>query len=136
MVCSGEQPDKAAELRARDVEVIAMADAKGKVDLPRLMSELARREINEVHVEAGFKLNGSLIRENCIDELLLYQAPCLLGQATGFANLGPVSSLAQRHQLRFVSADRVGSDLRIIARFTKADDPHQLPMPYVVDQKG
>ena len=46
--------------------------AQGKVDLPKLFVYLAReREINEVHVEAGHKLNGSLIREGCVDELLI-----------------------------------------------------------------
>ena len=56
------------------------------------MRELGRREINEVHVEAGRKLNGSLIREGCVDELLVYLAPSLIGEAQGMFALGPLRS--------------------------------------------
>ena len=56
-----------------------LPNAHGKVDLPALLAELGRREVNELHVEAGGKLNGSLLREGCVDELLLYLAPSLLG---------------------------------------------------------
>ena len=58
-----------------------LPNAAGKVDLGELMRELGRRGINELHVEAGFKLNGSLLREGLVDELLLYLAPHLLGDA-------------------------------------------------------
>ncbi|MGB7304752.1 MAG: bifunctional diaminohydroxyphosphoribosylaminopyrimidine deaminase/5-amino-6-(5-phosphoribosylamino)uracil reductase RibD [Burkholderiaceae bacterium] len=124
VVCSALQPEKVQALHERGAEVIALANSDAKVDLSSLMTELGRRQINEVHVEAGFKLNGSLIREACVDELLLYQAPCLLGQASGFANLTAVPALNQRHQLRFVGAELVGDDLRVVARF--ADPDHGL----------
>lgn len=130
IVCAGELPDKAAALRERGAEILVLANEAGKVDLKRLMEQLAERNINEVHVEAGFKLNGSLVRESCVDELLLYQAPCLLGQATGFINLAPVAQLDERIDLRFVSAQPVGKDLRIIARFgatsSTTSGPHQI----------
>ena len=70
--------------------MIVLPNAAGKVDLPALMRELGRREINEVHVEAGSKLNGSLIREGCVDELLVYLAPSLIGEAQGMFALGPL----------------------------------------------
>ena len=85
-------------------------------DYTALMRELARREINEVHVEAGSKLNGSLIREGCVDELLVYLAPSLIGEAQGMFALGPLASLEQRQRLKFHEVVQVGEDLRILAR--------------------
>ena len=94
-----------------------MANAEGKVDLPAMLAELARRGVNELHVEGGFKLNGSLLREGCVDELLLYLNPSLLGDAAqGIANLAEASGLEQRVALKLQSVDRIGGDLRILAR--------------------
>ena len=61
------------------VEVLALPDADGRVDLAALMQALGARGINELHVEAGGKLNGALLAAGLVDELLLYLAPCLLG---------------------------------------------------------
>ena len=94
-----------------------LPNAQGKVELPALMLELARRGINEVHVEAGFKLNGSLVREGCVDELLIYLAPSLLGNANGMFNLGPYESMDQQRRLELRDVSRVGEDLRVLARF-------------------
>jgi len=86
--------------------------------LPALLQELGRRGINELHVEAGHKLNGSLIREGCVDELLLYLAPCLLGDAAqGMAALGELSSLDARQKLMIKETRMVDGDLRLLARF-------------------
>jgi len=101
----------------RNAEVVAVQNRDGKVDLPKMLEELARRGINELHVEAGFKLNGSLLREGCVDELLLYLNPSLLGDsAQGIADLAAPGSLGARTKLRIVSLDRLGEDLRIVAR--------------------
>jgi diaminohydroxyphosphoribosylaminopyrimidine deaminase / 5-amino-6-(5-phosphoribosylamino)uracil reductase len=98
-------------------ETIALPNASGKVDLPRMLELLAGRGINELHVEAGSKLNGSLIREGCVDEFLVYLNPSLLGDAAlGMAELAPVASLEERLRLRILSLERVGDDLRILAR--------------------
>ncbi|MEZ5739601.1 MAG: bifunctional diaminohydroxyphosphoribosylaminopyrimidine deaminase/5-amino-6-(5-phosphoribosylamino)uracil reductase RibD [Burkholderiaceae bacterium] len=117
------QPDAArvATLQARGAEVLVLPNAAGKVDLPALMTHLAGRGINELHVEAGGKLNGSLIREGCVDELLVYLAPALLGDAQRFAELAQVAGLGQRHELAFTGAEMFGDDVRLIARF--ADRP-------------
>ncbi len=117
IVAAAASPDKEAALRAAGHEVMLLPNAAGKVDLPALMRELARREINEVHVEAGSKLNGSLIREGCVDELLVYLAPSLIGEAQGMFALGPLTSLEQRQRLKFHEVKQVGEDLRILARF-------------------
>jgi diaminohydroxyphosphoribosylaminopyrimidine deaminase/5-amino-6-(5-phosphoribosylamino)uracil reductase len=103
--------------RLPNAEVVPMANAAGKVDLHQMLKELGRRGINEVHVEAGFKLNGSLAREGCVDELLLYLNPSLLGDsAQGIADLAAPESLEKRLKLRIESLGRLGEDLRIIAR--------------------
>jgi diaminohydroxyphosphoribosylaminopyrimidine deaminase/5-amino-6-(5-phosphoribosylamino)uracil reductase len=116
IVAAQANPDKEAALRAAGHDVIVLPNAHGKVDLPELMRELGRRQINEVHVEAGSKLNGSLIREGCVDELLVYLAPCLIGQGQGMFSLGPLASLELRRRLTFHEVKQVGADLRILAR--------------------
>ena len=109
--------DREARLRDAGAEIITLPNADGKVDLPELMRELARRQINELHVEAGLKLNGSLVRERCVDELLLYLAPTLLGDAQGMFALPALADLAGRYPLAFHEARMLGGDLRILARF-------------------
>lgn len=113
------RPDAArqAALQARGAVVTILPNASGKVDLGAMLKDLARREINELHVEAGHKLNGSLLRERLADELLLYQAPKLMGQGPGIAHLGPYTAMAEVPVLDIRSCDRVGPDLRILARF-------------------
>jgi diaminohydroxyphosphoribosylaminopyrimidine deaminase/5-amino-6-(5-phosphoribosylamino)uracil reductase len=118
IVAAQPNPEKEAELRDRGAEILMMPNKHGKVDLPELMAELGRRQINELHVEAGFKLNGSLIREKCVDELLLYLAPSLLGEAMGLFDLQPLDNLEQRQKLFFHEVKQIGPDLRILARFT------------------
>jgi diaminohydroxyphosphoribosylaminopyrimidine deaminase/5-amino-6-(5-phosphoribosylamino)uracil reductase len=101
----------------RGVEPIVLPNASGKVDLPAMLGVLAKRGINELHVEAGFRLNGSLVREDCVDEFLLYLNPSFLGDgAQGMLDLAPLDSLDQRRRLALRSVDQVGPDLRILAR--------------------
>ena len=82
----------------------------------RMLQELGRRGVNEVLVEAGSVLNGALLAENLVDELLIYLAPKLLGQGRGMSNLGPLAELAQAMQFEFASVEQIGPDLRILAR--------------------
>jgi len=100
-----------------NAEVVVLPNAGGKVDLAKMLAELARRGVNELHVEAGSKLNGSLMREGCVDELLVYLNPSLLGDAAqGMVNLAEMASLDERVALTIRSLDRVGDDIRIVAR--------------------
>ena len=117
IVTACADPEKEAPLREKGAEIIMLPNAQGKVDLPALMLELGRRQINELHVEAGFKLNGSLIREGCVDELLLYLAPSLLGDAQGLFDLPALERLEGRRSLAFHEVKQIGPDLRILARF-------------------
>jgi diaminohydroxyphosphoribosylaminopyrimidine deaminase/5-amino-6-(5-phosphoribosylamino)uracil reductase len=111
-----EHPDKRAALSARGVTVIDCAGPGGKVDLSAMLRDLARREINELHVEAGHKLNGSFIREGLVDEFLIYLAPQLLGSGQGMANLPVLTVLSESVKLAFHAVDRVGPDLRLLLR--------------------
>jgi diaminohydroxyphosphoribosylaminopyrimidine deaminase/5-amino-6-(5-phosphoribosylamino)uracil reductase len=115
--CAREEGERAAELRGAGAEVVALPDASGKVDLAAMMQELARRELNEIHVESGNRLNGALLKAGVVDELLLYLAPQLLGDAArGMFDLGVFTSLDQRVHLSIHDLRRVGPDLRIVAR--------------------
>jgi diaminohydroxyphosphoribosylaminopyrimidine deaminase / 5-amino-6-(5-phosphoribosylamino)uracil reductase len=77
--------------------------------------------VNELHVEAGHKLNGSLIREGLVDELLVYLAPKLVGQGRQMAHFGPLADLAEVVAFEFLSSDRVGPDLRLLVRIPGRD---------------
>ncbi len=114
----GSRTEQTATLRELGCEVITLAGAGGKVDLAALLVELGSRGINELHVEAGAKLNGSLLREDCVDELLMYVAPMLLGDATPLAALPAPEAIDRGVALRFESIQRIGEDLRVIARRT------------------
>jgi len=107
---------RAAALRERGAEIALAPGANHKVDLAAMLADLARRGINELHVEAGHKLNGSFVREGLVDEFLIYMAPRLLGFGHGLASFGPLESLAAAPQLRFHGIERVGDDLRVLAR--------------------
>lgn len=114
--------ERTAELEALGATVIELPGPGGKVDLAAMLLDLGRREVNELHVEAGHKLNGSLIREGLVDELLLYMAPQLLGSgAMGLSAWGPLQSLEQKLALRFGPVTAVGDDLRILARVEGRD---------------
>ncbi len=105
-----------ADLAARGASITALPDAQGKVDLEAMLRDLARREVNELHVEAGHRLHGALLRAGLADELLVYLAPRLLGPGRGMAALGHLQSLAEGTDLVFGPVTPVGADLRLLAR--------------------
>lgn len=115
----------ALEARGAQVRILAGPVSPGKVhpkvDLAAMMRDLAKREINELHVEAGEKLNGSLVSEGLVDEFLLYYAPKLIGQGLGMAGFGPLAQLKDAIRLEFQSIDRCGLDLRVLARVAGRD---------------
>ena len=110
-----DNPDKRAALEAKGAHVSLLPNPQGKVDLKALLQDLAHREVNELHVEAGQKLNGSLIREGCVDEVLLYLAPQMLGLGQGMAQWGPLDNLSQALRLEFKETALIGKDLRVLA---------------------
>jgi len=107
---------RAAALRERGAEIAVCAGAHAKVDLAAMLADLAARGINELHVEAGHKLNGSFVREGLVDEFLIYMAPKLLGVGRELAAFGPLEQLSDSLALRFESVVPFGPDLRLLAR--------------------
>ncbi len=111
---------KQQAIKACGAEVVVLAGADGKVDLPAVLHDLGKRGINEVLVEAGRTLNGALLKAGLVDELVLYLAPQLLGDAArGLADLGELTQLQQRVALQWNDVRQVGGDLRIVAKISK-----------------
>ncbi len=105
-----------AALLARGAKITLLAGPAGKVNLTSMLLDLGRQGINELHIEAGHKLNGSFVREGLVDEFLIYLAPKLVGSGRELAAFGPLARLEDGLALRFVNVTSVGDDLRIIAR--------------------
>jgi len=109
----------AEALSERGAELLCLPNGDGKVDLAALMAELGRRGVNELHVEGGFRLGGALLQAGLADELLLYLAPCLIGdRARGMFDLPELASLEGKQSLSIRDMRMVGSDLRVLARFS------------------
>ena len=120
--CAHADAQRAAALRAAGARITCLpapaqaGGAPARVDLRAMLQDLARQEINELHVEAGQTLNGALLAAGLVDELLLYLAPKLLGQGLGLAQWGPPANLAEALELEPLSSEMLGPDLRINAR--------------------
>lgn len=119
VVCAKEVADKEALLRRRGAEVLCLPSDDGRVDLQRLLSELAKREVNEVHVEAGAILTGEMIRLGLVDELICYIAPKILGAGRSAFKLPALQALSQSEEWETVDCARVGNDVRLILRKRK-----------------
>ncbi|MBK1656107.1 bifunctional diaminohydroxyphosphoribosylaminopyrimidine deaminase/5-amino-6-(5-phosphoribosylamino)uracil reductase RibD [Allochromatium vinosum] len=113
----GPHDTAAAALEAAGAELIRLPEQAGRVDLAALMAELAQREVNEVLLEAGSTLSGAAVRAGLVDEILLYQAPCLMGQAAkGLFDLPGIDTMLDRVGLEILEVRSIGRDLRIRAR--------------------
>ena len=112
---------KQQALEEQGATVVVLPGPGGQVDLAAMLRDLGRREINELHVEAGYQLNGSLVREGLVDELLVYLAPQLLGQGRGMLQWGPLTALSEALALDIQALDRVGPDVRLLARVAGRD---------------
>jgi diaminohydroxyphosphoribosylaminopyrimidine deaminase/5-amino-6-(5-phosphoribosylamino)uracil reductase len=108
---------KAKSLRAKGAEIVVLPNAEGKVDLKKLSEHLASIGLNEVLIEAGIKLDSALLQAGVVDELLLYLAPHLLGDAgRGMLDLGDLQRMEQRLELDIRDTRLFGPDLRVLAR--------------------
>ncbi|MFW5425612.1 MAG: bifunctional diaminohydroxyphosphoribosylaminopyrimidine deaminase/5-amino-6-(5-phosphoribosylamino)uracil reductase RibD [Methylophagaceae bacterium] len=100
----------------RFVDVLTVDGKKGQVDLSAMMFELAKRDINDIMVEAGSVLNGALLDAGLIDELIIYMAPKLMGDsAKGLFHLPELHEMAQNIDLNITDIRAVGDDWRITA---------------------
>lgn len=112
-----EDAAKAARLADKNARVVALpGQAPDRVDLPAVMRWFAQEQFNEVHVEAGAGLSGALVAAGCVDELLLYLAPVLLGDAAGMVRLPMLEHLDAAQRYEFIDAARLGADMRLRAR--------------------
>jgi diaminohydroxyphosphoribosylaminopyrimidine deaminase / 5-amino-6-(5-phosphoribosylamino)uracil reductase len=111
------QTEKYASLESTGAQLFFLPNHNGQVDLPALMLELGRQQINVLHVEAGAKLSGALIAQDCVDELLLYYAPKLLGDGASMFALPELTSVDQARQVVFHEIKKIGETLRVVARF-------------------
>ena len=109
----------AARMRAlveAGVEIVPLPDVGGRVSLPALMAVLAGRGVNEVHTECGPTLAGALLESGLVDEIVVYLAPALLGDAArGMFTLPGVAAMRDRLRLEITGIVRLGADLRIDA---------------------
>jgi diaminohydroxyphosphoribosylaminopyrimidine deaminase / 5-amino-6-(5-phosphoribosylamino)uracil reductase len=105
-----------AALKQTGAMIALRPGANAKVDLRAMLQDLALRGINEVHVEAGHKLNGSLVREGLADELLIYLAPILVGSGREMAFFGPLKQLHQAPRFEWLEMQTIGADIRVRAR--------------------
>lgn len=118
LVVSADGQDVArATLPDGAVETVVLPSAGGRVDLAALLDHLAGRMVNEVLVEAGAGLNGALLQAGLTDELIIYMAPKLMGDAArGMFHLPGLERMDQCIPLAFTEVRRVGEDLRVTAR--------------------
>jgi diaminohydroxyphosphoribosylaminopyrimidine deaminase/5-amino-6-(5-phosphoribosylamino)uracil reductase len=118
-------PARIAALRAHGAEVTCLPKQSSptgdqpeaaQVDLGAALADLARLQVNELHVEAGERLNASLIEADLVDEFLIYLAPVWIGPGRSMAALGPLACLAEARRFEFMAAELIGGDLRLRAR--------------------
>ncbi len=117
IVCAQADRARRDALLEAGALVLEQPDAGGRVDLAALLTELAGRGINEVHVEAGVKLNGALLAAGLVDEWIAYLAPKVMGDpARGLFALPEYTAMAQCHDFRIQDVRQVGEDLRLTLR--------------------
>ena len=103
-------------LKAQGAELVYLPGAGHKVDLSAMVKDMGQRAYNEVHIEAGHKLNGSLLSAGLVDELLIYIAPVLLGAGQPMAALPLLEKIDHAKSWTFTDPTLVGADLRVLAR--------------------
>lgn len=108
--------DRRLALEAAGAEVQELPDADGAVDLPRLMAMLGERGVNELHLEAGARLNQSMLAADLVDELLFYLAATLIGPGKGVVAAPALHSLADARRFRFTEVSPCGDDMRVLCR--------------------
>lgn len=111
--------DKEAALQDKGAILVCLPGPGDKVDLAAMVLDMGQRAYNEVHIEAGHKLNGSLLQADLVDELLLYLAPLLLGPGLPMAALPEQRQLAQMQAWQYVDQRLFGADLRLLARASR-----------------
>lgn len=110
---SERHPNLEDALKAKGAQLVFLPGAGQKVDLAAMVRHLGQLPCNEVHIEAGHKLNGSLLQAGLVDELLVYLAPMLLGPGQGMAALPELHALPATSAWHFFDHTVLGPDLRV-----------------------
>jgi diaminohydroxyphosphoribosylaminopyrimidine deaminase/5-amino-6-(5-phosphoribosylamino)uracil reductase len=117
VACHHADPATRAALERAGAEVIELPGADGRVDLAALLTLLAQRGVNELHVEAGATLNGALLAAGLVDEWVAYMAPMAVGDsARGLFAQPPLTTLADAARFKLADVRQIGSDLRLTLR--------------------
>ncbi len=104
-------PDSLSETSA---DYLGVTSFEGRVDMSAVFTELGKRGFNEVQVEAGAALCGTLIQQKLVDEVLIYQAPVILGGGARSPFATPrLDNMQDRVHLEWVDSRRIGKDLRL-----------------------
>jgi diaminohydroxyphosphoribosylaminopyrimidine deaminase/5-amino-6-(5-phosphoribosylamino)uracil reductase len=109
-------PEKEKALTDKGATLVCLNGPGDKVDLHAMVQHLEQLHYNEVHIEAGHKLHGSLLKAGLVDELLVYLAPLLTGPGQAMAALPELTQLAQAQTWQFSQISQIGTDLRLLLR--------------------
>jgi len=122
IIAGSEQHAIPADLSTSGAQLLPLRDVDGKLDLRQLLEALAEEQVNELQVEAGETLCGALLKQGLVDELLLYQAPVIMGEGgTGlFAGLA-VDAMENKVQLQLIESCFIGVDQRLRFRPVQQD---------------
>ena len=114
IACHHAAPAARAALEQAGADVIELPGIDGRVDLAALLTLLAQRGVNELHVEAGAALNGALLAADLVDEWVAYVAPMAVGDdARGLFAMPALTALADAARFRLADVRQIGGDLRL-----------------------
>ncbi|MES9923337.1 MAG: bifunctional diaminohydroxyphosphoribosylaminopyrimidine deaminase/5-amino-6-(5-phosphoribosylamino)uracil reductase RibD [Candidatus Thiodiazotropha endolucinida] len=120
IICSDEQPVHGAALEAAGAQIVRLPGDKQRLDLHQVIRYLGEQEINEVLLESGATLAGAMLEQGLVDELIIYQAPHLMGnKGRGLFLLPGIARMADRIALQVTDLRQVGTDIRITARLSE-----------------
>ncbi len=120
IVTGAVDADNEARLTRTGIRIVTLPTQDGQLDLPAVLQYLGTLQINEVHLEAGATLCGALLQAGLLDELVIYMAPHLMGNAAhGLFALPGLEQMSQRIKLSITDVRAVGDDWRITAKIEK-----------------
>ena len=118
--CSDQAIAEAAKYSQQNVSVMTVASKGEQLDLEQVLQVLAEKQVNDVLLETGAILAGSAIQLGLVDELIVYQAPHLMGhEARSLVNLPGLETMSDRVSLELIDQRRIGSDTKIIFTMTQ-----------------
>jgi diaminohydroxyphosphoribosylaminopyrimidine deaminase/5-amino-6-(5-phosphoribosylamino)uracil reductase len=122
IICSDEQPVHGAALESAGAQIVRLPGDNGRLDLNQVVRYLGDQEINEVLLESGATLAGAMLEQGLVDELIIYQAPHLMGdKGRGLFTLSSIEHMSDRIGLQVTDYRQFGQDIRITAKINQAE---------------